>query len=44
MGLHEFVDDVVHGFFIVLGVSKTANRSKTLEHSLVSRSPVTLPA
>jgi hypothetical protein len=44
MGLHEFIDDCVHGIFIVLGVSKTANRSKTLEHSFVSISLVTLPA
>ena len=44
MGLHEFVNDVIHSFFIVLGVSKTANRSKTLELSLVSRSLVTLLA
>jgi len=44
MGLHEFVDDVIHGLFIVLGVSKTANRSKTLEPSFISRSPVTLLA
>src|ERR1051326_8391172 len=43
MGLDEFVDDIVHGFFIFLGVGKTANRSKTLEPSLVSRSLVTLP-
>jgi hypothetical protein len=43
MCLHEFVDDVVH-FFIVLGVSKTANRSKTLEPSFISRSLVTLLA
>lgn len=42
MGLHEFVDDLVHGLIIVLGVSETANRSKTLEPSLVSTSLVTL--
>jgi hypothetical protein len=44
MGLYEFVNHSVHSFFIVLGVSKTANRSKTLELSLVSINPVTLPA
>jgi hypothetical protein len=44
MGLHEFVDDSVHSFFIVLGVGQTANHSKTLELCLVSTNPVTLPA
>jgi hypothetical protein len=31
MGLHEFIYDSVHSFTIVLAVSDTANRSKTLE-------------
>ena len=44
MGLHEFVDDSVHSFTIVLAASNTANRSKTLEPSLVSTSKVTLLA
>lgn len=44
MGLHEFINDSVHSFIIVLAVSATANRSKTLEPSLVSTSKVTLPA
>lgn len=44
MGLHEFVYDSVHSLTIVLGVSTTANRSKTLEPCLVSTSPVTLLA
>jgi hypothetical protein len=44
MGLHEFVYDSVHSFTIVLAVSATANRSKTLEHYFVSTSKVTLPA
>jgi hypothetical protein len=44
MGLHEFVYDSVHSFTIVLGMSTTANRSKTLEPYLLSISLVTLPA
>ena len=44
MGLHEFINHSVHSFIIVLAVSATANRSKTLEPSLVSTSKVTLPA
>jgi hypothetical protein len=44
MGLHEFINDSVHSFTIVLAVSASANRSKTLELCLVSTSKVTLPA
>jgi hypothetical protein len=44
MCLHEFVDHSVHSFIIVLAASNTANRSKTLEPSLVSTSRVTLLA
>ena len=44
VGEDEFVYDSVHSFTIVLAVSDTANRSKTLEPSLVSTSRVTLPA
>jgi hypothetical protein len=38
MGEHEFVYDSIHSLTIVQGVGQTANRSKTLERSLVSRS------
>jgi hypothetical protein len=44
MGKDEFVNDSVHSFTIVLGVSATANRSKTLELCFVSTSSVTLLA
>jgi hypothetical protein len=43
MGHHEFIYDSVHSFTIVLAVSSTANRSKTLEPCFLSTSRVTLP-
>jgi hypothetical protein len=44
MCLHEFVYDSIHNFTIVLGLRRSANRSKTLEPCLVSTSRVTLLA
>jgi hypothetical protein len=44
MGENEFVYDSVHSLTIVLVLSASANRSKTLEPCLVSTSRVTLPA
>jgi len=43
VGEDEFVYDSVHSFTIVLAVSDTANRSKTLELCFLSTSRVTLP-